>query len=65
MIDPLPPRHAFASKPDKQGSKWYVEPAHPHGKTEQVSEFESEAAANRWIAEKSESWLRKPLDEHT
>jgi hypothetical protein len=46
------------------GDGWKVAATWPDGSSEEVGSFESEAHANKWIADKLEEWLdaRKERD---
>jgi hypothetical protein len=59
--EPLLTRLTFAATHAK-GGKWRVELAWPNRDPEHVEDFNSEEAANTWIATKSDAWLRKRLD---
>jgi hypothetical protein len=39
------------------GDGWKVAATWPDGRSEEVGSFESEAQANKWIADKLEEWL--------
>ena len=40
-----------------EGDAWAVHVEFPGGGFEEISGFESESAANRWIAEELQKWL--------
>jgi hypothetical protein len=46
----------------ENGKTWRVDLAWPDREPEHVKDFDSEAAANTWIASRSEHWLRRRLD---
>jgi hypothetical protein len=48
----------FSPQPHKIGSSWDVIATLPSGQEERISEFDTEADAERWIAVSSGAWLK-------
>jgi hypothetical protein len=50
----------FHTQQSRFGPSWDVFVEWSQGKTEYVRGFPTEQAADKWIAEESASWLKKP-----
>jgi hypothetical protein len=57
-MDEMKPDLVFEARALESARGWYVRVSWRYAQVEHVSGFASEQAAQKWIEEKSEAWLR-------